>query len=197
MISFRTTLPIAALVAMVASPVAYASTVMFDFEDQPFGAVTPLVSSAGGLSANFASPTDSASFQISGGFYKTLTGNYLTSPGPDFTTGNTLTITFSQGVRAIDFAFATDTDPKLSLLTDTGISASATGYAPGGSFLYPEGVLAVAGGYFRSVTLSSSALSFAIDNLAVTVPEPQTLSIVGLGLAGAGLARRRRTRAAA
>jgi len=170
---------------------ANAKTAAFDFEDQAFGATTALISTQNGLTASFASPADPQGFQLTGAFYKTLTGNYLASPGPDFVTGNTLTITFSQAVRAISLMFATDTDPALTLVTDRGFAASATGTAPGGAFLFPEGVLTYRGGYFRSVTLSSNALSFAIDNVTATVPEPSAFALIGLGLLGMGFARRR------
>jgi len=170
---------------------ANTKTAVFDFEDQAFGATTALTSTQNSLTASFASPTDPQGFQITDAFYKTLTGNYLASPGPDFVTGNTLTITFSQGVRAISLAFATDTDPALTLTTDSGFTASATGIAPGGAFLFPGGVLTYRGGYFRSVTLSSNALSFAIDNVTATGPEPSAFALIGLGLLGMGFARRR------
>ena len=74
---------------------ANTKTAVFDFEDQAFGATTALTSTQNSLTASFASPTDPQGFQITDAFYKTLTGNYLASPGPNFVTGNTLTITFS------------------------------------------------------------------------------------------------------
>ncbi len=181
------------LLAAFTISVANARIVLFDFEDQVFGATTALASTQNGLTATFASPTDLQGFQISGGFYQTLTGNYLASPGPDFVTGNTLTIAFSQGVRAIRLNFATDTDPTLSLVADNGGAASATGTAPGGFFLYPEGVLAYSGGFFRSVALSSAALSFAIDNVSVTVAEPSAFALLGVAALGVGVVRRRST----
>lgn len=169
---------------------ARAGTVLFDFEDQAFGASAPLSISQNGLTATFASATDPTSFAISGGLYQSLAGNYLAG-GANFSSGNTLTITFSQGIRAIAFDFATDTDPSLGLVDSNGGTASAIGAVPSGFYFYPEGTLSHVGAYFTSVTLSSPALTFAIDNVVATVPEPATVALFGLAIVGAGAARRR------
>ncbi len=187
------TLFLTAIVAGLTAASANAKTVVFDFEDQEYGAVTPLTSTVDGLTATFASATDAEGFQITSAFYQTLTGNYLAGPGPDFVTGNTLTISFSQAVRSITLNFAVDTAPTLTLSTSARGGATATGIAPGGSFLYPEGVLSFAGPRFNSVTLSSDALSFAIDNINVTVPEPSAFALFGMGLVAAAALRRRAT----
>ena len=180
----------AALVLALVTTAANAKTVVFDFEDQAFGAVAPLASSVDGLTATFASSPDESGFSISGAFFSTLTGNYLQGTGPFFTTGNALTIRFSDDVRSISLKFATDTEPTLNLFTAGG-TASATGIAPGGFFLNPEGVLGFAGPNFRTVLLSSNALSFAVDDITVTTPEPAAFALFGLGLLGAGALRRR------
>ena len=188
----------AATLMMVGTAPTRAAPIVFDFEDQDFGAVTPLTITRAGVSATFASPDDAAGFQISGAFFQTLVGNYLQSPGPDGVTGSTLTIRFSKAVRSISLGFAVDTQPApapLVLTTDKGGTASASGTVPGGFFLYPEGTLGFNAAPFHSVTLATSALSFAIDNVSVeALPEPSALAILGLGLLGAGVVRRRSTR---
>ena len=190
MMRLTTLLATAALVAAFGSTAVTAKTVVFDFEDQAFGATAPLASSVDGLTATFTSSPDGAGFAISGALFQTLTGNYLQDAGPNYSTGNALTIRFSDDVRAITLKFATDTDPTLTLFTAGG-TASAIGVAPGGFYLLPEGVLAYTGPNFRELTLSSNALSFAIDDIIVTTPEPSAIALTGLGLLAAAALRRR------
>jgi hypothetical protein len=106
-----------------------------------------------------------------------------------------LVITFSQMVDSISLLFALDTQPApgmLTLTTNTGGTVSAGGSVPGGSFLYPEGMLSFSGAPFTSVTLSSPVLTFAIDDLVVNqVPAPGGLALFGIGLAALRRARRR------
>lgn len=172
---------------------ANAKPVVFNFENQAFGSVTPLSIDSGRLTATFTALSDPGSFQIGGALYLTLTGNYLTSPGDTFQAGEPLTIAFSLPIRSISLNFAVDTQPALApltLMTDGGGTVSAKGTIPGGFFFYPEGVLSYDSRAFRSVTLSTSALSFAIDNISVEIPEPESWAVLCVAVAGAGLSRR-------
>ena len=167
----------------------------FDFDDQDFGATTPLSITKSGLTASFTASGDAQGFAIGGAFFQTLTGLYLQSPGPGFVTGSSLTIAFSRAIRSITLGFGLDTQPApapLVLTTNKGGTVSASGTVPGGFFLYPEGTISFGAAPFNSVTLTSDALSFAIDNVSVDIlPEPGALALFGLGLLGAGVARRR------
>jgi hypothetical protein len=188
-----------------------AAAILFDFEDQAVDAQTPLTITSGGLSAAFAGPSAvdpgafAVGFNISNGPfaapYRTLTGAFLTV-GPAFgATGSPLTITFSAPLSAISLLFALD-DPahatSLTLTTDAGGTTSSTG-ALSADFRYPEGTLAFSGAAFTTVTLSSSAIDFQVDDVRATlqatasVPEPASFAMLGAGLA-AFIAQRRSRR---
>lgn len=189
------------------SPAAVAT---FDFEGQALGAATPLVTTRGGLTATFAGPpgVDPGAFEISynsssGPFpapYRTLQVAFLTVGGAFGAAGSPLTISFSAPLEAVRLGFALDdasSTASLNLATNAGGTASARGALTSG-FRYPEGVLSFSGAPFTSLTLSSAALSFQIDDIvatttasATTVPEPISLGLLGAGLAGFAVVRRR------
>lgn len=194
---------LSALLAAGAGP-SRAAVVAFDFEGQALGAQTPLVIATGGLTATFSGPStvDPGAFEVSynsssGPFptpYRTLDVAFLTVGSAFGASGSPLTISFSAPLSAVQLEFALD-DPagaaSLSLATGAGGTASARGAFASG-FRYPEGVLSFSGAPFTSLTLSSAALGFQIDNLvATTVPEPLSLALLGAGLTGLALVRRR------
>lgn len=194
----------AAAAALLVAGAGPSDAAAFDFEGQALGAPTPLVLVSDGLTATFAGAAgiDPGAFEVSynsssGPFpapYRALDVAFLTVGSAFGAAGGPLTISFSAPLQAIQLSFALD-DPAnaaaLSLTTDAGGAASARGALAAG-FRYPEGVLSFSGAPFTSITLSSPALSFQVDNVVATaVPEPFGLALLGAGLAGLGLAQRR------
>lgn len=190
-----------AVVLATLSSSAEAATALFDFESQPVDAQTPLSITAGGLNARFAGPAavDPGAFATSfnsssgpfGAPYRTLVGAFLTT-GPAFgSPGSPLTITFGAPITALSLSFALDdaaNTTALALSTDAGGTASARGVLTAG-FRSPEGTLNFSGRPFTTVTLSSAAPDFQIDNISATtaipVPEPAALLLVASSLAAA------------
>lgn len=199
-------LTVACLAACPAS--GHAAPILFNFEDQAIGAATPLSATAGGLTAMFSGPAavDPGAFEVSynsssGPFrapYRTLTTSFLTVGTAFGATGSPLRIAFSSPLTTISLVFALD-DPanaaSLSLVTNTGGTATARGALAAG-FRYPEGTMSFTGSAFTSITLSSGAPDFQVDDLAATlapaaVPEPATLAVLSAGLGALCLKRRR------
>ena len=116
--------------------------------------------------------------------------------------GPTTTIDFGGPATALGFDwFNTDPNDTYSLtvnaLTATALYDNVNGPASSGFF----GIVATNGETFNSATIQTAHAggyisTEGIDNLrvstAATVPEPATLSILGLGLAVLGFSRRRK-----
>jgi hypothetical protein len=175
--------------------------------------ITPFSITQGALTVGFSSAPDPNGFLVSDAIpFVTLQGGTLIEL---FASDNALTLTFSQAVNAVDFAFALSTSSSGNLdyqafsggsLVDSG-SVLAT--PPG--FGFAEGnVLEVFPTFDTLVLTSTDASAFAIDNLIVAtanpaalffftfdVPEPLSLTLFGAGLVGAGVLRRRRRVSAA
>ena len=163
---------------------AAATTATFNFNTDAAGTATPFADTNNGVTASFAS-TVAGGFQIgTPTAFLTLTGNTLFDPGPAGANNLPLTITFSQSIASISLLFALNGSSIdfLQLSTNAGGNASATGTIPVG-FSFPEGSISFSGTPFTSLTLTSNATDFAVDDIVVTtasVPGP----IVGAGFPG-------------
>jgi hypothetical protein len=180
-----------------ASSGVHAATATFNFDADTVGNATPFADTNNGITASFSSPADPGGFQIFPNFLTTLTGNVLVDPGPAGASNIPLNISFSQPIASISFLFGLNgfTTDSMSFSDNAGGSQSATGTI---QFGIPEGSLSFSGAAFTSVTLSSSAMDFAIDDIVVTTatPLPTALPLFATGIGALGLLSWRRKRKA-
>jgi hypothetical protein len=173
---------------------ASASTI-FNFDSDTPGTSTTFTDTVNGLSATFSSSVDPGGFVVYPSIFDTLTGNVLGDPGPSGLDNLELDIAFSSNLDAVALDFATSDFSTPSPLTITayensqqvGFSQSVGSFISG--FDFPEGEIAFEGAIFNRIVVSSGAVDFAIDNLAVVAtPEPAVLPLLALGLVGIAIA---------
>jgi hypothetical protein len=165
---------------------AHANSV-FNFDSDPVNENTTFTDTNNGVSATFSSPT-AGGFEVFAASslppLELLTGNVLT----DTTENASLAIAFSSNETSISLDFATNSATPVPLTltafengTQVG-QVSDSGAIPMG-YTLPEGLITFNGATFNSVSLTSTAEDFAIDNVNVqSAPEPSSFSLLGIGL---------------
>jgi hypothetical protein len=176
-----------------ASPASAAFTLSFS---GLVGSSNPLsVPTADGNTVTFDSPSGPATFSV--GSTTGLFNGFSTGLG-DYASfvGDTLTITFAKPLGGsltmpfgIEDAFGTFGGDFLTITPNVGAAIVASGVLDSLTLSEPEGTAYINAPGATELTITS-ANPFAIGG--VSVPEPITLSILGMGLAGLGAARRRR-----
>lgn len=200
--SFRIVLVAAAGVMLsAAAPASAAFTINFATlvgSSNPFAVPT-----SDGNTVTFDSPSGPGTFTVEdSGLFQDFAaglGDYLS------VSGDTLTMTFSHainggvmfpfGIEDASFGFGLDSNDFVTATSNTGVTAVANGVADTTILGEPEGLLYINAPGATSLTITSGAAGdlnqFAIGN--VNVPEPFTLSVLGVGFAGLAAARRRRS----
>jgi hypothetical protein len=187
----------AALAWLLGAGLACGQTATYSFDSAQWsaGASTPFLNMApdtGGLPAlraTFRSSPTAGAYVIGAALVNpSFSGQCLYQPGPY--TGNTLTITLSLPVNSLHLDFAQHGPGHFDFTSATGTASTLTATQSGS--LDFQSATAFTQFSLAAVAGDNSLMPFAIDNLSMTVPEPSSVALVGLGAAALGLVRRRK-----
>jgi len=180
-----------------AQPASAAFTVNFGTLAGDASPVT--VPTSDGNSVTFDSPSGPGTFTVANtGFYQSFgegLGDYASF------SGDTLTLTFANPIAGgVSFPFGLEDfgalfgNDYLTVSSNTGVTIVANAALDTAPLPVPEGMAYINAPGATQLTITSgipaNSNPFAIGN--VSVPEPFTLSVLGVGLAGLTAVRRRR-----
>lgn len=193
-------------ISLVTAALAFSSSAamaasVFNFDSDTAGKGTAFTDTNSGISATFSSSSDPngfvvedpATLALNGIFFQSLTGNVLIDKIANSKSNLTLTILFSSMLSNVSLDFAVDATSSTpftlqAIRSGTSVgSVIATDSVPAG-FTLAEGVATFSSSNFNEIILSSTADSFAVDNITVTaatvspVPEPGSFSMLGFPL---------------
>jgi hypothetical protein len=190
---------------------------VFTFDNPP--QVAPDTYTDDGLTATFGSPAGVGGFTVAPSQFRApFSGNALYNNGVTPNTSAPLTASFSRGVYGVSMDFGTlnpglTPASKITLTAFSGglngalvgtVSATGTrqqvvnsgsGMSPNVEMIFePQGIISFTSTTpFDAIELSAGpGVNFAIDNITVVIPEPASLTLAGVALAGLSISQWRR-----
>jgi hypothetical protein len=193
---------------------------VYTFDNLPQG-VSPFSDTLDGITANFGSPAGPNGVMVAPGFFRApFSGNALFNMGVTPNTSVPVTASFSHALHMVTLDFATlnlsTSDPITLTAYSGGLngtlvgSVTATGVPQGlrhnpsnimsiEMLSAPQGILTFSSSQtFDTIELTGgNGVSFAVDNINVTFPEPGGLTLAAVTLFGLGVRAWRRRAAKA